>query len=126
MLAVIAALVLLALGSAAALRLVVPDSEVVKGSVISGPVAWARSLQQQIGEDEARAAGVPNYEVAQWAVRCGLATNVGEKVRAIDTPDNPTFDHLNYIGTRLYEDRVRLANGIGGTLTILVPGIRAE
>ncbi len=69
LLAVIGALALLALGSAATIRTVVPDAKLVEGTVVSLPVAWAQSLQTEAGKDERRAASQTNLAISNWAIR---------------------------------------------------------
>jgi hypothetical protein len=120
LLAVIGALTLLGLGSAAVIRIVVPNSEVVRGTVLSGPVAWAQSLQPQAETDEAQAAREPNLAMRNWAVTCRFATiDKNDFVYSTNPTDNPIFDHLKLIANALFNDRVVLANAIDRTFTVL-------
>jgi len=119
MLAVVGALALLALGAAAFIRIVVPDSEVVKGTALSRPVAWAQSLQPRAGADEAQAARETSLGIRQWLVRCSLAAVDKYDIAQPTNPTDPLFDHLSQIANALYNDRLSLAKDIDSTFTVV-------
>jgi len=116
--AVIGALALLALGSAAAIRVVVPDPQAVIATAFSGPVVWAHGLERQAGLDEKQAARKAGLTIREWAVKCRLST-VDEE-RDVVRPTNPSiFDHMKPLMNALYDARVLLADDIGNSFDIL-------
>jgi len=120
-LAVIGALALLVLGSAAAIRVVVPDPQAVKATALSGPVVWAHGLERHAGVDEKQAARKAGLTIREWAVNCRLAI-VDEELdvaRPTNSSDNPIFDHIKPLMNALYDARVLLADDIGNSFNIL-------
>lgn len=119
LLAVIGALALLALGSAAIIRTVIPDSKVVERTALSRPVAWAQSLQTNAGKDEARAARETNLAIRIWAVRCGIVTIDTEGEPHLTDSAPPTIERLGKVLNNLFFDRSDLASVIQGDFAVL-------
>jgi hypothetical protein len=115
LLAVVGALALLALGSAAVIRLVVPNPEVVSAKLDS-PVAWAQSLQsvRRAVADEEEAARETNLAIKDWAFACNLVWfDVNQqKVLAVDPDATPMLERLARIQDDLFHNRSKLAGGI--------------
>jgi hypothetical protein len=72
MLAVMGALALLVLGSAAIIRNLFPDERVVSEK-LKPAVNWAHSLRLAASKEEEDAARETNYSMRLWFVACDLA-----------------------------------------------------
>jgi hypothetical protein len=136
LLAVVGALALLALGSAAAIRLVVPNPEVVSGTKpgnnlgraessgaspgLHAALAWAQSLQRARLDEEV-AARKTNLAIRNWAFTCELVNfDENKKVRAADPAAEPMLERLNQVQDNLFYDRSNRASAIWRDYSVLV------
>jgi hypothetical protein len=116
MLALIGALALLVLGSAAIIRNLFPDETVVS-ETLKPALNWAHSLRLAASREEEGAARGTNLSMRRWFVTCGLVKFDAAKDTAYDADEL----FLQYVGIAdpLFYERVALARAADNSFTVL-------
>jgi hypothetical protein len=116
LLAVIGALALFILGSAAIIRNVAPEPDAEASTVFSRAVVWAWSLNPPAWLDEQRAARATNVAIRSWSINCGFVSiDANEKLLS----SSPIYDRLRSPADALFYERSGLAREADNNFSVL-------